>query len=68
MEIVFKICGIQWSYTHVLGVPEGTEKEIGLKDLFNKIRAENFPNLEGERYILKKGAHRIYNRHDQKRT
>uniref|UniRef100_A0A5F9DRC2 L1 transposable element RRM domain-containing protein n=1 Tax=Oryctolagus cuniculus TaxID=9986 RepID=A0A5F9DRC2_RABIT len=52
----------------VLGVPEGMEREKGLKGLFSKILAENFPGLEKDRDILVQDAHRIPNKHDQKRS
>ena len=33
---------------HIIGVPEKEEREKGAKNLFEKIIAENFPNLEKE--------------------
>ena len=31
---------------HIRGIPEREEKEQGIGTLFEKIRTENFPNLE----------------------
>ena len=29
----------------LIGIPEGEEKDQGIKNLFEKIMAENFPNI-----------------------
>lgn len=31
---------------HIIGVPEGEEREKGAEKLYEEIKAENFPNLE----------------------
>ena len=31
---------------HIIGIPEGEEKEQGIETLLQKILTENFPNLE----------------------
>jgi hypothetical protein len=52
-----------------MGIKEGEEvqaKDIG--NIFNKIIAETFPNLEKEILIQVQEASRIPNRHDQNRT
>ena len=33
---------------HIVGLPEGTEREQGNENLFEKIMTENFPNLVKE--------------------
>ena len=33
---------------HIIGIPEGEEKEWGTKNLFEKLMTENFPNLVRE--------------------
>ena len=33
---------------HIIGVPEGEERERGLKEIFEEIIAENFPNIGKE--------------------
>ena len=30
------------------GIPEGEEREMGIKNVFEEIMAENFPNLKKE--------------------
>jgi hypothetical protein len=53
----------------IMGIKEGEEvqaKDIG--NIFNKIIAETFPNLEKEILIQVQEASRIPNRHDQNRT
>jgi hypothetical protein len=49
----------------------GIEEEVQSKEMcniFNKIIAENFPNLEKEMSIQVQEASRTPNRHDQSRT
>ena len=46
-----KIClrdlwdSIRCSNIHIIGVPEGEEREKGIKNVFEEIMAEKFPNL-----------------------
>ena len=57
---------------HIVGVPEGEEKEQGIRNLFEKIMKENFLNLvkeinmqvqEAQRVPNKMGANRPTTRH-----
>ena len=34
----------------IIGIPEGEEREKGIKNVFEEIMAENFPNLGKETY------------------
>jgi hypothetical protein len=52
-----------------MGIEEGEEIQTkGTDNLFNRIIAENFPNLEKERVTQVQEAYRILNYQDQKRT
>ena len=42
-----------------MGVPEGEEEEQEVKNLFEKIMKENFPNLAKEIVIQVQEVHRI---------
>ena len=33
---------------HIIGISEGKEREKGIKNVFEEIMAENFPNLKKE--------------------
>ena len=33
---------------HIIGLPEGEEREKGIENIFEEIMAENFPNLNKE--------------------
>lgn len=44
-----------------MGVPEGTEREIELKDLFSEIIIQNFPKIEKERGNQIQEGHRTPN-------
>ena len=33
---------------HIIGIPEGQEREKGIENIFEGTMAENFPNLEKE--------------------
>ena len=33
------------NYIHIIGIPEGEEKEQGIENLFEKVMMENLPNL-----------------------
>ena len=37
---------IKQSNLCIVGIPEGEEKEKGIENIFEKIIAENFPNLK----------------------
>ena len=36
---------IKCTNIHIIGVPEGEEREKGPKKVFEEVRAENFPNM-----------------------
>ena len=44
MQDHLKRCNI-----HIIGIPEGQEKEQGIENLFEKVMMENFPNLMREK-------------------
>ena len=37
---------IKWANLHIIGIPEGKEKEKGIENLLEEIMSENFPNLK----------------------
>ena len=37
---------IQQANLHIIGIPEGEEKENGIENIFEEIMAEKFPNLK----------------------
>ena len=37
---------IKWTNLHIIGIPEGEEKEKEIENIFGEIMAENFPNLK----------------------
>ena len=41
---------MKWNNIHIIGVPEGEEREKGTENLFEKIIAENFQPEKGSRY------------------
>ena len=43
----------------IIGIPEETEKEQEIENLFQKIMAENIPNLESEKATQVQEAQRI---------
>jgi hypothetical protein len=52
-----------------MGIEEGVEVQaIGICNVFSKIIAENFPNLEEENPIQVQEASSTSKRHDQTRT
>ena len=56
------------SSIHIIGVPEGEEKEQDVGNLFEKIMKENFPNLLKEIDIQVQEAQRVPNKLDPKRS
>ena len=40
---------MKWNNIHIIGIPEGKEKEQGIENLFEKVMMENFPNLTREK-------------------
>ena len=37
---------IKLANVHIIGIPEGEEKEKGIENIFQELMAENFPNLK----------------------
>ena len=37
---------IKWANLHIIGIPEGEEKEKGIENIVEEIMSENFPNLK----------------------
>jgi hypothetical protein len=53
----------------IMGIKEGEEVQAkGMRNIFNKIITENFPNLEKDIPIQMQEASRSPNRPDQNRT
>jgi archaeosine-15-forming tRNA-guanine transglycosylase len=53
----------------IMGIKEGEEVQAkGMRNIFNKIIAENFPNLKTDIPIQMQEASRTPNRPDQNRT
>ena len=48
MKAIQEIYGIliKQASLHVIGIPEGEEKEKGIEHVFEEIMCENFPNLK----------------------
>ena len=56
------------SNLHLIGLPEGEEKEQEIGNLSEKTVKENFPNLVKEIDIQVQEAHRVSNKMDTKRS
>ena len=56
------------SNIQIIGMPEAEEEEQEIKNLFEKIMKENFPNLVKEIDIQVREAERLWNHLDPKRT
>ena len=37
---------IKWANLHIIGIPEGVEKDKGIENIFEEMIAGNFPNLQ----------------------
>ena len=37
---------IKWANLHIIGIPEGVEKDKGMENIFEEIYIENFQNLK----------------------
>ena len=37
---------IKWAKLHIIGIPEGVEKDKGMENIFEEIITGNFPNLK----------------------
>ena len=46
----------------IIGVPESEEREKGIKNVFEEIMAENFPNLQKETDIQAQEAQKVPNK------
>ena len=51
----------------IIGIPEGGEEEQGIKNLFEKVMMENFPNLMREKVIQIQESQRVPNKRNPKR-
>ena len=56
------------SYVRISGIPEGLEKNRGLEERFEKIVAENFPNLARETNICVQEAKRTPSKLNQDKS
>ena len=53
---------------HIIGIPEGEEEEEkGIKNLFQKVMMENFPNLMREKVTQIQETQRVPNKRNPKR-
>ena len=50
---------IKCTSIHIIGVPEGEERDKGTEKIFEEIIAENFPNMEKEPLTQIQEAHRV---------
>ena len=50
---------IKHANLHIIGIPERKEREKGIKNEFEEIMAEKFPNLKKETDILIQKAQRV---------
>ena len=53
---------------HIIGVPEGGEREKRIKNVFEEIMAENLPNLKKKTDIQVQEAHRVPNKMNPNRS
>ena len=58
---------IKHTKIHIIGVPKGEEREKGAENLFEKIIAENFPNL-GKETDIQVQEYRVPNKMNPKRS
>ena len=52
---------------HIIGIPEGEEKEQGIGNLFEKVMMENFPNLMREKVTQIQETQRVPSKRSPKR-
>ena len=52
---------------HIIGIPEGEEKEQGIENLFEKVMMENFPNLMREKVTQMQETQKVPIRRNPKR-
>ena len=55
------------SNIRIIGIPEGGEEEQGIKNLFEKVMMENFPNLMREKVIQIQESQRVPIKRNPKR-
>ena len=53
---------IKCANLHIIGIPEGEEREKGTENVFEEIMAKNFPNLKKETDIHIQEAQRFQTR------
>ena len=53
---------IKWANICIIGIPEGEETERRIKNVFEEITDENFPNLQKEKDIQVQEAQRVPNK------
>ena len=52
---------------HIIGIPEGEEKEQGIENLFEKLMMENIPNLMREKVTQIQETQRVPSKRNPKR-
>ena len=58
---------MKWNNVHIIGIPVGEEEEQGIKNLFQKVMMENFPNLMKEKATQFQEAERVPIKRNPKR-
>ena len=43
---------VKWANLHIIGIPEGVEKDKGMENIFEEIIAGNFPNLKDTEFKI----------------
>ena len=59
---------IKHTNIHIIGIPEGEEREKGPEKIFDEIIAENFPNMGKETAIQVQEAQRVPGRINSRRN
>ena len=54
---------IKWASLCIMGISDGNEREKGIKNVFEEVMTENFPNLKKETHLQVQEAQRIPNLH-----
>ena len=57
---------IKWANLHIIGIPEGVEKDKGMVNIFEEIITGNFPNLKDTEFKIQE-AQRAPNKWNQNR-
>ena len=58
---------IKYTNIYIIGVPEGEEREKGVRNEFDEIMAENFPNVKKETDIQVQEAQKFPNKKNPNR-